>query len=429
MARCTSVTGPNHGQEPPLARVQADNLLAILGAACGNGQMPLRKPDWDALARAANSQMLTALFYAGASQYADFVAWLPERRERLRRETVAQVGSQAMRTQRFLGLYQALLEAGLRPLVLKGIVCRSLYGRLADWRPSGDEDLYLPPEQVFRCRAVLEANGWCLSSHADSMAVAGQLQEIGFSDSGGLLYLEIHPTLFGTESLDQLRKTGYFINVETRACACSVEGVTLYTLGPTDHYIYLFLHLAKHFANGGVGVRQILDLMQFQRAWAAQIDWGEVRRAVEAYSFPGLYADAVELGRRMGFGEADPIFAPVDPDALLADSLEGGVYGHDRAGGGRGNILNVAAQYPTRLGRLRRLLFPSVEQLLEGRPWLEKRPWLLPVAWIQRAGRLFHSDERYSRITGKSLKAAYGRLELMRAYGILKGGRRKDYRG
>lgn len=121
LARCTSVTSPNHGQEPPLSRAQADNLLAILGAACGNGQMPLRKPDWDALARAANSQMLTALFYAGASQYADFVAWLPERRERLRRETVAQVGSQAMRTQRFLGLYQALLEAGLRPLVLKGI--------------------------------------------------------------------------------------------------------------------------------------------------------------------------------------------------------------------------------------------------------------------------------------------------------------------
>ena len=196
-----------------------------------------------------------------------------------------------------------------------------------------------------------------------------------------------------------------------------VDGVALHTLGYTDHYLYLFLHLAKHFSNGGVGVRQICDLMQFQRAYGGQIDWPEVRRAVQELSFPGLYADVVAIGGRLGF-EADPMFPSVQPDQLLLDSLEGGVYGFDREGGGRGNVLNVAAQYPTRFQRLQRLLFPSVSQLVDGRPWLKRRPWLLPVAWVQRAGLLFFDSKHHSRITGKALKSAYGRLGLLRGYGM-----------
>lgn len=401
---------------------QANQFLVVLRAACGNGQLPLDHPDWDYLAQLAHIHTLTALFYAGASQYADFSDWAPEHRETLRRETIAQVGGQTMRTQCFLSLYQSLLEAGLRPLVLKGIVCRSLYGPLADWRPSSDEDVYLPPEQVERCRQVLEENGWRLSSHEDSLSLAHRLQEIAFDSDQSLRHLELHPTLFGEDDPDRKRCSNYFQNIDGRAVSITVEGQRLYTLGYTDHYLYLFLHLAKHLKGNGVGIRQILDLMQFQRAWGANIDWVEVRRVIPRLSSPELYADVVELGRRMGFEEADPLFDTLQPELLLEDSLEGGIYGFDREGQGRGVIVARAAQYPTWLGRLRRLLFPSAQQLLEGRPWLEKKPWLLPVAWVQRAGRLFHSGD-WGRVTLESLQVSRRRLGLLRSYGLLPGGK------
>ena len=127
---------------------QAENFIAILRTACGNGQKKLCNPNWDELIKTARSQMLTALFYTGAIQYNEFATCPAEQREMLQRQTIAVVGQQARRTQLFLQLYRSLLDAGLKPLVLKGIVCRSLYGDLADYRPSVDEDFYIPPDQV-----------------------------------------------------------------------------------------------------------------------------------------------------------------------------------------------------------------------------------------------------------------------------------------
>lgn len=403
---------------------QTDNFIAILRAACGNGRPEIRDPDWGELARLAQIHTLTAVFYTGAQQYPEFAACPPAQRAKLQGETITVVGRQAQRTELFLQLYRALLDAGLRPLVLKGIVCRQLYGDLADYRPSCDEDLYIPPDDLARCRAVLEQNGWHLTSHETSMEVADHLQEIAFDDANRLLHLELHPSLFGQEQPGRKEASAYFRGVAQRSVCIEMGGVPLYTLGYTDHYIYLFLHLAKHLAGGGVGIRQIIDMMQFQKAYGDRIDWPQVAKAVRRLSAPGLYGDVTELGRRLGFAPK-ALFDPVQPDRLLADSLEGGVYGHDREGHGRGSIVTLAAQYPTRLGRLRRLLFPSAQQLLAGRPWLEKRPWLLPVAWVDRAGRLV-CNGRYSRVTGKSLRAAYRRLDFLRGYGLVLGGERQQ---
>ena len=149
--------------------LQADNFIAILRTACGNGQTPLHSPDWETLARMAQIHSLNALFYTGAVQYREFEACPAALRAKWQADTIAVVARQAQRTELFLQLYAALTAAGLRPLVLKGIVCRQLYGGLADYRPSCDEDLYIPPGQVARCREVLARNGWQLTSHEASL--------------------------------------------------------------------------------------------------------------------------------------------------------------------------------------------------------------------------------------------------------------------
>lgn len=59
------------------------------------------------------------------------------------------------------------------------------------------------------------------------------------------------------------------------------------------------------------------------------------------------------------------MFRPVDPDRPLADSMAGDVYGCDREEHGRGNVLTIAAQYPTRLQKIQRLLFLSPRPLAD----------------------------------------------------------------
>lgn len=405
---------------------QAENFIAILRTACGNGQREIRNPNWEELIKIANSQMLTALFYTGAVRYKAFAACPAEQGELLQRQTIAVVGQQMRRTRMFLQLYRSFLDAGLKPLVLKGIVCRILYGDLADYRPSVDEDFYVPPDQVEACRQVLERNGWILTSHEESLDVKEQVPEIIFDDQERLLHLELHPSLFKEECQSQESYTRYFQDVEKRAITVTIEGQPVYTLGITDHYLYLFLHLAKHFSGNGVGIRQIMDLMFFARAYKDQIDWEKVRRVVTELSSPELYADVISIGRKLGF-RAEFLFRPLQPDRLLSDSMEGGIYGNDREGNGHGTILTIAARYPTPWERVQRFLFPSLQQLVAGRPWLRKRPWLLPVAWGQRAGRVLMSKRLQGKVTWKSLQVAHQRNQLLRSYGLLP--ERKSSRG
>lgn len=53
---------------------------------------------------------------------------------------------QTMRTNEFLELNKKLQAAGVRPLVVKGIICRNLYPQ-PDYKQSGDGDVLVPAEQ------------------------------------------------------------------------------------------------------------------------------------------------------------------------------------------------------------------------------------------------------------------------------------------
>ena len=401
-----------------MSLTQMDNFIKVLQTALGGELQPLDRPDWGTLARYAKAQSLTAVFYRGAAREPAFSQCPAEQRAEWQRETILTVASQAMRTQRFLDIYRQLTAAGLRPIVLKGILCRRLYGSLADYRPSCDEDLYLPPPEIAACHRVLEQAGWKLESHPDSLKVPEKLQVISYEDTQNILHLEIHPTFFGTGSRRQAMQNQYFLQAALHTVPVTVEGTELLSLGPTAHYLYLFLHFAKHLCDAGAGIRQILDMMLFQQAYGQDIRWEEFRKAVRTLSSPGLYADVTAIGRRLGFAPK-PLFREVDPEQLLADIFGGGVFGHARPAHGRGSILTIAAQYESTPKRLQRLLFPSVQQLEDGRPWLAGRPWLLPVAWAQRAGRLLRGDGKRSRVTLDSLREAQRRTRLLRSYGLI----------
>ena len=171
---------------------QIVNFFSILETVCCNDIQPLSQPDWQTLVQGARAQSLTSLFYVGACHYDEFASWDAVECQKLQLETIAGVAAQAQRTQRFLALYQELIAADLRPIVLKGILCRNLYGELADYRPSCDEDLYISSEHMAKADEVLRQNGWRMTSHPESLDYPETLQVISYEDATGILPLEIH---------------------------------------------------------------------------------------------------------------------------------------------------------------------------------------------------------------------------------------------
>ena len=403
-------------------RTQANNFIGILRTALGNGQVPLEHPDWDKLAEWADLQSLTALFYTGACQFQEFAQWDGTKRQKLQRETIAGVVAQSTRTELFLDVYRSLLEKGQKPLVLKGVVVRQLYGDLSDYRPSCDEDLYVRPEEAVRCRRELERLGFQVTIPQDRRKLDNPEQEVSMDSLDGLLHIELHPHFFEHVREDLRLSDGYYAQAFDQAVPTEVKGFPLWTLDETHHYLYLFFHLAKHFKSAGVGLKQMLDLMAADRAWRDKIDWSLVRGAVSELRCGMLYGDVTALGKQLGFSPKE-LFPSLRPELLLADSLEGGVYGHSDPTRTYGAIISSAAINGGERISLFRTLFPTYGYMTRMWGLLEQYPWLLPVGYAKRFYKFF-VKRRDGAMALPAIQKGQERTRLLRTYGILPGKRR-----
>ena len=91
--------------------------------------------DWSYIGKLAKEHNLFPIFVEAASKYSSYIL-CPESRKEIE-EALGAVAAQVRRTDAFWKLYDALVKADVYPLVLKGLICRQLYGELCDHRPSG----------------------------------------------------------------------------------------------------------------------------------------------------------------------------------------------------------------------------------------------------------------------------------------------------
>lgn len=332
-----------------------------------------------------------------------------------------QVFTQTRKTSEFLSLYQKLRVAGVKPLVVKGIVCRNLYPQ-PDQRLSSDEDILIPAEQFERCHEVMTAFGM---ERKDTPAPEDSY-EIPYTKVGSPLYIELHKSLFPPESDAYGELNGFFEGVFERAVEETIEGTAILTLAPTDHLFYLICHAFKHFLHGGFGIRQVCDIVLYARRYGGGIDWDRVLRNCESIRADRFAAALLAIGEKyLGV----TVFLPenwqwdVDEMPMLEDLLASGIYGG--ADMERKHSSNITLNAVTRQkqgkdtgGGVLKSLFPGRKDM-EGRyPYLKKYPVLLPVAWASRICR-FAVKNAGTDMGAKTVRLGNERIELLKYYGVL----------
>lgn len=392
-------------------------LLSIIKTALVEFESLSVEADWEQLITIAQNQAISAIFYEGVAQYSEFQHWNPDKKKILAQKVAFDVTKQMQRTEAFHRIYQILLENGLRPIVLKGIVCRSLYGKFADYRPSGDEDLLIPKGQFPRCREILVANGFFQVQELPDETLAEKLQAISFYDTHGSgLTLEIHQNPFGLDSEQCANLSQYYEDAEQKAILLNLDGYPIYSLNHTDHYLFLFFHLYKHFIHSGVGIRQVIDLALYEKIYGEEIQWDIVIKKIQETSTANLYADILKLEKQMGFSPRMQL-SPINPDNLLLDMLQSGVFG----------VTSEEQHYSTYVTgssltngsfHFLRTLFPTKKKLLVGYPYLDKQPYLLPWVWIKRIA-VFVFRKKKIKTAQESLKIGKERIRLFQEYNIL----------
>lgn len=389
----------------------------------------ISEEEWENLFELSIQHQILPVFFDTVYLCPAFTSLSKEKVQWIKHQMFCQIIVQNRKTEEFLELYKRLLEAKLTPIVVKGIICRSLY-REPDYRASGDEDLLIPAEEFDSYREIFLKSGM---KYMDPSADVEKEGEVPFYKEGGALRIELHKELFPSES----QAYGYFNKVFENAfknkIILNVKGVSIYTLNHTDHLLYLLMHAFKHFLHSGFGVRQVCDIVLYANAYGKEIDWTCVYNTMAEIHGELFSASIFDIGSRyLNFDMKKACYPKIwrkikaNGEDLLEDLIAGGIFGNSSIS--RKHSSNITLQAVTEKkeqGKIKKPLiwqciFPDMKYMERTYSYLKTYPFLLPVAWISRLKRYQREmKQKQNNNARKSIEIGNRRVNLMKKYKII----------
>ena len=300
-------------------------------------------------------------------------------------------------------IFAAFEENGIDYLPLKGCKMKALYPK-PELRMMGDADVLIRMDQYPRIVPIMEGLGFTYAYESDHELVWKSRE----------LSLELHKRVIPSYNEDYFAYFGDGWQLAAEHTGCR------YSMTPEDEFLFLFTHFAKHFRDGGIGCRYVLDLWMYLRANPG-LDMDRMRAELEKLRLWEFYENIRRLiGLWFGDGEPDPrslfltdfVFSSGSWGESVSKSLSMAV--RDSHGGGfwRG-----------RVSYLLQTAFPSAQVLDRKYTVLRKAPWLLPAVWVVRPFYKVLFEFRSLGHHGRNLRAMTeenldGRQRMLRYVGL-----------
>ncbi len=294
-------------------------------------------------------------------------------------------------------LCEALEQAELPFVPLKGFVLRQYYPE--PWmRTSCDIDILVHKQQLEKAKA-------CLEERLSYQITGETSHDVSFFSPGGV-HVELHYQLIE----ERLSKKSARVLEKIWADALPKSGYRYWQeMSDAMFYFYHIAHMAKHFENGGCGIRPFLDLWILEHNVTHD---DPCRNALISEGGLLTFANAARQLASVWFENA--------PHAGITGEMEqyilyGGVYGtaktriavqQNKKGGKLGYILSRAFLPYDSIKRL----YPVLERHKWLTPWCEVRRWfgLLRREKAQRMVRELSTNQALSKrdveITARMLK-------------------------
>lgn len=262
-------------------------------------------------------------------------------------------------------LCEALEPAKIPYIPLKGSVIRQYYPE--PWmRTSCDIDVLVHEGDLKRAVSYLTDNlGYrCKSKNSHDISM--------FSQGG--VHIELHYDLVENGLVNSATTV---LKQIWNVALIHAGGNYQYEMPDEMFYFYHIAHMAKHFQNGGCGIRPFLDIWVLNHL--VDFDRGKREKLI---SDGGLsaFAKQAELLSEVWFGKAEHTEITKQMEEYI---LRGGVYGT--------NTNRVAVQQQKQGGKLRYALskiFIPYEVIKFYYPILQNHKWLTPFMEVRRWGKL-----------------------------------------
>lgn len=262
-------------------------------------------------------------------------------------------------------LYAAFEENGIDYLPVKGCVLKELYPKPA-MRTMGDADVLIRMEQYDTIKELMPQLGYTEGTP--------YYHELPWNSKS--LHLELHNSLIPEYHTVEYN---FFSNVWERAVH---SNGCRYDQPPEDAFLYVFAHYVKHYRAGGIGIRQLLDIWLWHKAYPS-MDMAVVGKGLEQLQFSDFYANTMEMLRCWFADETVTDRASFMTDYIFSSGSWGSVERHNVAQALR-DSKRTGSLASARRERLLLAIFPSLKTMKKRYPILEKLPWLLPFLWPVR---------------------------------------------
>jgi hypothetical protein len=287
-------------------------------------------------------------------------------------------------------------------MLLKGSKLNRLYPK-PELRVMADADILIRLSQRQQIQAIMDRLGFRQDVESD--------HELHYDSDA--LHLELHKRLVPSYHATEFAYFGDGWDRAVKQTGCC------YDMKPEDEYIFLFAHFAKHYTDGGIGLRHALDLWVFRRAHPA-LDDAYVTEELDKLGLACFHENVTALlNKWFADGQGNET-----SDFLGAFIFQSGVWGdlESRYLAEEAKERNKASSFAAgRLKSILRVIFPSREYAQVRYPILRKFPFLLPGVWVViwvrtllfNRGAIQRRKQQFQTVTDEKLDAYRRSMEFV----------------
>jgi hypothetical protein len=259
-------------------------------------------------------------------------------------------------------------------LCLKGVVLQRYYPTLA-MRQMADNDILV---DINLCPEIRE---YFLSRGYESESFG-----VGCHDSyyRGVLNFEIHHRLF-SGAVRTRRGSDYYSDVKSMLIPGEKPGEMLFT--DNDFYVYFLYHAYKHYAEGGCGVRTLMDIFVY-RSKNGNIDEKYIKKQLDSLGIQDYADGSYRLAMKIFSPEARPCdVLDSEMEEMLEYYISSGTFGtqaHMVENNAKDLSGDKGVTFITKIKYIWKRLFPDMSYYNLNYPRASKLIFTIPMLWFAR---------------------------------------------
>ncbi|MFA5527676.1 MAG: nucleotidyltransferase family protein [Peptostreptococcales bacterium] len=159
-----------------------------------------------------------------------------------------------------------------------------------------------------------------------------------------------------------------------------------YELSREDFYIYLLIHLTKHYSGGGTGIRSFMDIWVYRNRYKDEMDWDYIEAELEKTGLREFTENICGLGEVwFGSGQDNALY-----EEMTEYIFSSGAYGTRKNAVISSMNIKSSKKHSAKISKCLyslRLFFPPLSTMKIQYPFLGEVPKLLPACWVLRGIR------------------------------------------